>query len=136
MDDNRAIILLRDKQFLLIYSPLENSPLKLNFLASDSIKKEFLVPNEIAMRSNEELLICDHFNKLWSADISQVQLSKSGSSQIGAFSLVTVPAKYLGSLLGLPKALNIPSSIDFDSMNTFLYYYLPRDGVVLRWNYR
>lgn len=136
MDDTRALILLQNEQFLLIYSPLENCPIKLNFLTSDGIQKKFLVPVEITMRSNEELLICDHLNKLWSADIYQVQLSKSDSCQKGAFSVVNVPAKYLGTLLGLPKALSFPLSIDSDSMNSFLYYYLPRDGVVLRWNYR
>lgn len=136
VNDTRAIILLQNKPFLLIYSPLENGPKRLNFLTSDGIKKEFIVPYEIAMIGNEELLICDHFHKLWSADISQVQLS---SHVKGAFSVkqnITIPTKYLGSLLGLPKALTVPLCIDSDSINTYLYYYLPRDGVVLRWNYR
>lgn len=137
IEDTRAIILLQNRRFLLIYSPLENGPIKLNLLKGDTFKNEFLIPDEIAMKSNEELLICDHFNQLWSADIGQIHLSKSSSNQLDAFSVVNVPTKYIGSLLGLPKALTInPSSMDSDSINTFLYYYLPRDGVVLRWNYR
>lgn len=91
---------------------------------------DVLIPAEITMKSDDELMISDHSNGLWFANLNKIK-HNIRNKDIELF----VEVKYLGSLLGSPKALTVPPIID-DDTNQYLYYYLPRDGAVVRWNFR
>lgn len=91
---------------------------------------DVLMPAEITLKSDNELLIKDYTNGLWLADLKQIQRSLR-EDEIDLFVVV----RYLGSLLGASTALTIPIVGDEESQH-YLYYYLPRDGAVVRWNFR
>lgn len=111
---------------------LENSTRKLSFVKNHEILSNiYLIPNEISLRNNDELLISNSINELWITNLSQIkQFFKKGKSQ----NLTLFPKK-LGSLLGTPQTLSVPTNMDGNKFS-YLYYYLPRDGAVLRWSFK
>lgn len=125
-----VLILLHRSAFLIQYSLRQDRPRKLVLVISKKAKGyDVLIPAEITLKNDKELFISDHSNGLWLADLTK---TKSNPNK-GEDSFVEV--KYLGSLLGASTALTIPTMIDGDSSH-YLYYYLPRDGAVVRWNFR
>lgn len=127
-----AIILLHQSNFLIQCSLLDHRPRKLTLIIpSKNRPYNVLIPAEIAIKNDDELMISDHSNGLWMANLKNVRRNMMRGSKIELFAEVT----YLGSLLGNAKTLSIPPPIDGDT-NQYLYYYLPRDGAVVRWNVR
>lgn len=128
-----AIILLHKSKYLIQYSMVENRPRKLSLIImTKHLNRSYdvLMPAEITLKSDNELLIKDYTNGLWLANLKQIQRSLR-EDEIDLFVVV----RYLGSLLGASTALTIPIVGDEESQH-YLYYYLPRDGAVVRWNFR
>lgn len=137
-----AIILLHDQKFLLLYSMHDSHPKKLSCIIAkkpSSGRKSniynILIPQEMSMKTNNEILISDRYNCLWLANLNQIQSEnrKHVKENIDFF----VEVKYLGTLLGSAKSLAVPNSFDStDATQKYLYYHLPRDGAILRWNFQ
>lgn len=137
-----AIILLRDQKHVVLYSMQDIYPKKLSFVIAtkpSSSKKSniynVLIPIEMTMKANNEILISDRYNCLWLANLNQIQSlnRKHGKEDIDFY----VEVKYLGTLLGPAKSLAVPNSFDSaDISQKYLYYHLPRDGAILRWNFQ
>lgn len=128
MATTNALILLHRSTFLIQYSVQQDRPKKLILIIQTKDRgHDVLIPAEITMKNDNELMISDHLNGLWLADLSK--LIQNDNSDL------SVEVKYIGSLLGPSKALVFPAGIEGDS-NPYLYYYLPRDGAVVRWNLR
>lgn len=127
-----ALILLHKSRYLIQYSLLDNQPNKLSLIIKTKKKHRYdiLIPAEITLNNDNELLIKDYTNGLWAANLNRIQRSLR-EEEIDLF----VEVKYLGTLLGTSKALTVPTVGDEDN-NHYLYYYLPRDGAVVRWNFR
>lgn len=125
-----ALILLHQSKFLIQYSLLENRARKLSLIIplSNGLH-DVLIAAEITIKNNDELIIKDHSNGLWMAKLSKIKHSIK-SKDVELF----VEVQFLGSLLGAAKAIAIPSTTD--DIDQYLYYYLPRDGAVVRWNFR
>lgn len=125
-----ALILLHRSRFLIQYS-VSVRPKKLGLVIPlQNGSYDVLIPEEITMKTNDELIIKDYSNSLWLANLNNIKHSIQ-YKDIELF----VEVKYLGSLLGISTALNVPPIIDGDT-NQYLYYYLPRDGAVVRWYFR
>lgn len=126
-----ALILLHQSSFLIQYSMLSIRPKKLSLIIpTKNGAYDVLIPAEISMKGDDELVISDYSNGLWFANLKKIR-HNIRNKDIELF----VEVKYLGSLLGASTALTIPPVID-DEINQYLYYYLPRDGAVVRWNFR
>lgn len=93
-----------------------------------------LMATEITMKTADELLIMDCYSGLWSADLNEIQTAGDHLVHLKIDRYVVV--KYLGSLLGPSTALTVSQSIDSTNKDKYLYYHLPRDGAILRWNFR
>lgn len=131
MSSNFALILLHRSRFLFLFSLLENRPRKLILIIK--LKDgtfEALIANEITMKNENDLIISDHSNGLWMAQLNKIKQSKK-SKDFDYF----IEVKYLGPLLGTSRAITIPPKLDKD-IDRYLYYYIPRDGAVVRWNFR
>lgn len=127
-----ALILLHRSKFLIQYSMFSVRPKKLTLIIAsrNGGAYEVLMPAEITMKGDNELVISDYSNGLWIAQLDKIK-HNIRNKDIELF----VEVNYLGSLLGTAKALIVPPVID-DEINQYLYYYVPRDGAVLRWNFR
>lgn len=120
-----------------MYSIYEQRPRKLYFMVPNmekssgnrikSKKPQLLTPNEITVKGDDEILISDTDDRLWMANLKQLKYSGRD---------LFVDVKYVGHLLGASKALVVPRIADAEISSNYLYYYLPRDGAVLRWNLR
>lgn len=127
-----AIILLHQSNFLIQCSLLDHRPRKLTLIIpTKNWPYDILNPAEITIKNDDELIVSDHSNGLWVANLKNVRRNMMRGNKIELF----VDVKFLGSLLGNAKTLSIPPPIDGDT-NQYLYYYLPRDGAVVRWNVR
>lgn len=134
-----AVILLNDADHLLLYTINSSSPRKLTLLiptkstkSTKSITYNVLIPVEITVKSKNELLITDQNNGLWSADVNEIDYdSRVIHKKIDLY----VKIKYLGSLLGASTAVTVTQNIGSYINSKYLYYHLPRDGVILRWNF-
>lgn len=130
-----ALILLHKSNYLIRYSLLENLPRKLSFIIKTSNSRsrpyDLLIAAEITLKNNHDLLIKDYSNRLWLANLNEMQRSLRDNDKIDLF----VEVKYLGSLLGTATALTVPMVGDQNNTH-YLYYYLPRDGAIVRWNFR
>lgn len=138
-----AILLPDNVNHLLLYTIHSNRPRNLTLLipaksAKKSSKKallyNILVAAEFTTKTKDELLIMDCHNGLWSAQLDDIR-SAGGREAHPTIDLYIV-AKYLGPLLGSSTALTVSQSTDAAAnKDTYLYYHLPRDGAVLRWNF-
>lgn len=129
-----ALIVLHRSKYLIQYSLLENRPRKLSLIIrTNYLNRSYdqLVPAEITLKNDHELFIKDYTSSLWLANLNGVQRSLRDDNKIDLF----VEVKYLGSLLGRATALTVPMVGDQDNTH-YMYYYLPRDGAVVRWNFR
>lgn len=130
-----ALIVLHKSKYLIQYSLLENRPRKLSLIIKTNYNRnrayDQLMASEITLKNDHELLIKDYTNRLWLGNLNDVQRSLRVDDKIDLF----VEVKYLGSLLGAAMALTVPIIGDQDNTH-YLYYYLPRDGAVVRWNFR
>lgn len=128
-----ALILLHKSKYLIQYSLLENRPRKLSLINKRNyLNRSYdqLMAAEITLKDDHELLIKDYTNRLWLANLDDMQRSLRDDDKIDLF----IEVKYLGSLLGSATALTVPMVGDQDNTH-YLYYYLPRDGAVVRWNF-
>lgn len=126
-----ALILLHRSTFLIQYSMLSVRPKKLTLIIpSNGGAYDVLMPAEITMKGDNELVISDYSDGLWFAQLDKIK-HNIRNKDIELF----VEVSYLGSLLGTARALIVPPVID-DEINQYLYYYVPRDGAVVRWNFR
>lgn len=128
-----ALILLHKSKYLIYFSLLENRPRKLSFVIKTkhiNSSYDVLVASEMTLNNNSELMIKDMSNGLWLANLNQMKRSLN-QREIDLFVEVT----YLGPLLGAATSLTVPTIGDSDNTH-FLYYYLPRDGAIVRWNFR
>lgn len=127
-----ALIVLHKSKYLIHYSLLENRLRKLSLIIKTNyVNRAYdqLMASEITIKNDNELLIKDYTNGLWLANLNDMQRNRRDGNKIDLF----VTVKYLGSLLGTATALTVPMVGDQDH---FLYYYLPRDGAIVRWNFR
>lgn len=128
-----ALILLKNAKHLIHYSLLEHRPQKLHLIVpSKDGNYEALTAADIVMKSDAELMVTDQENGLWLANTYDITIHINEKDKRTDLS---VDMKYLGSLLGNAVALAIPILPDTD-VNHYLYYYLPRDGAIVRWNQR
>lgn len=86
-------------------------------------------PQGIAIRNNDQLLVLDKNNVLWSGNLFKVKFVRK-LSPLALFMSIS----RLGALLG--KAQGLTTQTDESTENHYLYYYMPRDGAVVRWNFR
>lgn len=129
-----ALIVLHKSKYLIQYSLLENRPRKLSLIIKTNYRHrsyDQLMAAEITLKNDHELLIKDYTDSLWLANLNDMQRSLRDDDKIDLF----VEVKYLGSLLGAATALCVPMFGDQENIH-FLYYYLPRDGAIVRWNFR
>lgn len=131
-----ALIVLHRSKYLIQYLLSENRARKLSLIIKTNFNRnrsyDLLMASEITLRNDHELLIKDYTNSLWLGNLNDVQHSlRSDRGKIDLF----VEVKYLGSLLGAATALTVPIISDQDNTH-YLYYYLARDGAVVRWNFR
>lgn len=131
-----ALLLLHKSKYLIRYSLLENLPRRLSLIIKTNYSRngayDHLIAAEITLKNDHELLIKDYTNHLWVANLNDIQRSLHGDD--GKIDLF-VEVNYLGSLLGTATALTVPMVGDHDNQH-YLYYYLPRDGAIVRWNFR
>lgn len=126
-----ALILLHKSNFLVRYSMVENRLRKLSLIIKTKNRSpDVLVPAEITMKTGDEFLIKDHSNGLWLGNLNEIQQN----TRVEGIDLF-VDVKYLGSLLGASMTMTVPILADENS-SRYLYYYLPRDGAVVRWDTR
>lgn len=118
-----AFITVKNANFVIIYSQRDKVWHKLALRASGDI-----VPNQLTIRNNLELLISDASNNLWFGNLTRMRYEK----RRGYFSIELNP---LGQLLGKSASLAVSAASD-EPLNDFLYYYMPRDGAVVRWDFR
>lgn len=136
-----ALILPQDANHLLLYRIHSNRPQKLTLLypvkshkSKKSIIYNILLPVEITMKSENELIVTDSYNGLWLAHIDEIEndvTDRISQSKINLYVVV----RYLGSLLGTSQALTVTQPTGESMRHTYLYYHLPRDGAILRWNF-
>ena len=82
-----------------------------------------VVPSEITFNDNNgNMFVVDESNNLWQTQIDKVKVKNLRKS-----SYMQLHVKTVNKLLGTAKCLIT------DALNV-LYYYLPKDGVVVRWN--
>lgn len=125
-----ALILLHRSKFLILYS-LKNRSQKLRLMIQSKHRAyEGLIPAEIIIKNEKDLVVSDHSNGLWMANLNKIKPNQR-SKDVELF----VEVIYLGSLLGSSRAITIPPIFDVDTTQ-YLYYYIPRDGAVVRWNFR
>lgn len=126
-----AFILLHQSTFLIQYSLRQDRPRRLVLVVLTKNRSyDVLIPAEITMKNDNELIVSDNSNGLWLAELNKIK-PNTRNKETDFF----VEVKYLGPLLGASRALTIPIAIDGES-NHYLYYYLPRDGAIVRWNFR
>ncbi|XP_031641194.1 uncharacterized protein LOC116352610 [Contarinia nasturtii] len=126
-----ALILIHQSKFLIQYSLSDNRPKKLFLIIPlQSGAYDILIAAEITIKNNDELVVKDYNNNLWIAKLNEIKYSSIQSKNIDLF----VEVKFLGPLLGSANALAIPQMVD--DIDQYMYYYLPRDGAVVRWNFR
>lgn len=86
-----------------------------------------VVPRAIAFASSGSMYIADTSHHLWitpnALQLASNQLTSKGSNYL------ELPAVLVDDLMGAATALFV------DPVDQ-LYYFIPRDGVVLRWNTR
>lgn len=130
-----ALIVLHKSKYIIQYSLLENRPRKLSLIIKTNFHRtrsyDQLMASEITLKNDHELLIKDYTDAIWLGNLKDIQRSLRDDNKIDLF----VEVKYVGSLLGAATALTVPIIGDLDNTH-YLYYYLPRDGAVVRWNFR
>lgn len=89
-----------------------------------------IIPQSVTIRSDETLLIADDLNTLWTANLTTIKV-------YGRNRHLGIELQPLGSLLGVSRSLSLPTNtVGNDPNNNYLYYYIPRDGAVVRWDFR
>lgn len=121
----RAIITLQNENYLIIYSQKAKAWRKLMLASAVEI-----IPQSIAIRNDETLLVTDAVNTLWMANLTNIKV-------YGKHRHLGIVLRPLGALLGVAKAPSVPTSgLSSDPNNNYLYYYIPRDGAIVRWDIR
>lgn len=124
----RAFITLENGNFLILYSLKDKRWRKVNLLSSVKI-----IPQAITIRNDEDILITDITNHLWKGNIRRMKMYRKETK----IQRIFIKLDQLGSLLGDSKSLvSSLDSFNGELYNDFLYYYMPRDGVVVRWDLR
>lgn len=122
----RGLITLKNANFLILFSLKTKKWHKLHFDHTKLIQVQ-----DVTIRNDEQLLVLDRDNILWSGNLWKLKFLRKFSS----FNLFISVYK-LGPLLG--KALALTTNINpiGESFADYLYYYIPRDGAVVRWNFQ
>lgn len=120
----RAFITLQNDKYLIMYSQKAKSWRKL--LLSSAVE---IIPQSITIRNDETLLVTDAVNILWAGNLTNVKVNRK-QRHLG---IVLHP---LGALLGVSRSLSVPTNGLTDLNNNYLYYYIPRDGAIVRWDFR
>lgn len=121
----RAFITLQNENYLIAYSLKAKTWRKLMLSAAIEI-----IPQSIAIRNDETLLITDKGNTLWTGNLTQINV-------YGKHRHLGIVLRLLGPLLGVSKSLSVPTNgVSGDPNNNYLYYYIPRDGAIVRWDFR
>lgn len=119
-----GIICLRRANYLLLYSLQHRKYTKVAFNIL------VVIPHQILTHHDNELLIMDTANRLWMGDLNRLKSHR----QCKKCKMLTITQ--LGSLLGHTDTLAVTSTLNAGLYNDYLYYYLPRDGAIVRWNFR
>lgn len=80
-----------------------------------------VIPKDIALLENGLLFASDECGHLWRAKLDLFTQTN--------YNYYAIRAEFIADLLGTSTALTVDP-------NGSLYYYLPRDGAVVRWNSR
>lgn len=121
----RAFITLQNENFLIIYSQKAKTWRKLMFSSAVEI-----IPQLITIRNDETLLVTDAVNTLWTGNLTTITV-------FGKQRHLGILIRPLGALLGISKSLSVPTNgLIGDLNNNYLYYYIPRDGAIVRWDLR
>lgn len=121
----RAIITMQNENYLIIYSQKAKAWRKLMLVSAVEI-----IPQSIAIRNDETLLVTDAVNTLWMANLTNIKV-------YGKHRHLGIVLRPLGALLGVAKSPSVPTSgLSSDPNNNYLYYYIPRDGAIVRWDIR
>lgn len=72
----------------------------------------------------------DTAKRLWVGDLHRLKPHK----QRNACKVLTITQ--LGTLLGYTDSMAVSATANGGLLNDYLYYYLPRDGAIVRWNFR
>lgn len=94
--------------------------------SSDRYENTVVNPLQISFKRNKQLFIADEWGQLWTTQedlLNQIQVNNNDNDLDGNFVNVT----FIENLLGPAESLCIDPK---DS----LYYYLPKDGAIVRWN--
>lgn len=122
----RGIITVKNVNFLILFSLTTKRWHRIYFENRKTIQ-----PQDITIRNNEQLLLLDKNNNLWSGDLSKIKFIRKLSPFV-----LFMSVSRLGSLLGEARGLITYAGSDGPGINDYLYYYMPRDGACVRWNFR
>lgn len=81
-----------------------------------------VIPKDIALLQSGKLFVSDECGHLWIAKLDLLKQAKAAH-------YYEIRVEFVADLLGTSTALSVDA-------NGSLYYYLPRDGAVVRWNSR
>ncbi|XP_037025083.1 major royal jelly protein 5 [Bradysia coprophila] len=112
----QAFITLDSADYLIVYSLYESRWWKLQLITPDNI---IVQPKDIAILKNE-LFVSDECGHLWTAKLDVLNRVKYPH-------YYAIRVQFIADLLGPSTQLAIDP-------NGALYYYLPSDGALLRWN--
>lgn len=119
-----AIISLKRANYLLFYSFCDRKFIKLAF------NIVVIIPHQILIHNEHELLIVDTANRLWIGELTRLKPYKNRKNY------KTLTITQLGTLLGYTNTLASTATSNTGIFNDYLYYFMPRDGAIVRWNFR
>lgn len=119
-----AIICLKRANFLLLYSFRDRRYIKLAF------NIVVIIPQRILIHNEHELLIVDTASRLWVGDLTRLKPYKQRRNH------KTLTITQLGTLMGYTNTVASTATTNAHIFNDYLYYFMPRDGAIVRWNFR
>lgn len=117
-----AFITIKDVNYFIVYSQRDKIWQKI-------LLQNNVIPHQLTIRNNFELFISDKKNNLWNGNLSNINYNLSGKNYF-------IELIYLGQLLGKSTSLIASTVNDEYGLNDYLYYFMPRDGAIVRWNFR
>lgn len=124
LSSTKAFICLQNANFLIQYSFADKSYTKLTF----NIRVVF--PKDILIKHENHLIIVDTGNRLWLGNLNRIKSRQKNRLH------KEISVNHLGTLLGLTDSIAVTTNNESGNLINYIYYYLPKDGAIVRWNSR